>query len=88
MGPSFQKNGNTGRHMHEGLGWFEAIPRHVLGPAPQEGARHQNYRRGLASPGHLRRPITEEGMKNKDIFARSIGNNSRQNTLRRRSRRR
>ena len=40
---------------------FEAVPHHVLGPAPQEGARHQNYRHDLASPCHLRGLITKEG---------------------------
>jgi hypothetical protein len=41
-------------HMPEGLGLFEAVPHHVLGLAPQEGAKHQNYPHGPASLCHLR----------------------------------
>jgi len=47
--------------MSEGLGLLEAIPHHVLGPAPQEGAKHQSNPHGLASSGHLCGSITEEG---------------------------
>src|SRR5437879_531700 len=60
FGTSFQNNGNKLGASPEGLGLFDAVPYHVLGPAPHEGAEHQNYRHDVASLCHLRGLMTIE----------------------------
>ena len=60
-GPSGALLSEERKQMTRKRSLFEAVPHHVLGPAPQEGAKHQDYRHDLASPCRLRGLITKEG---------------------------